>query len=592
MQFLLTAVNAKYIHTNPAIYSLRASAGEALWPYISLVEYTINNRQEEILGDLYRRKPDVIGFSCYIWNMELIEALLAELPKVLPHTDIWLGGPEASFGADSILKKYPQVCGIMVGEGEETFRELITYYKDGEIELSQIAGLVLPNGATAARELMAMDNLPFLYPIEKEDEISEGIMQGLQNRIVYYESSRGCPFRCSYCLSAIDKAVRLRSLDKVKRELQFFLDNRIPQVKFIDRTFNCNHQHAVAIWKYIKENDNQITNFHFEIAADLLTEEELDLLKSLRPGLVQLEIGVQTTNTETLKLINRPTDIPHIAQVVAELHSNHNIHIHLDLIAGLPMEDMESFQKSFNEVYAMKPQQLQLGFLKVLKGSPIAEETQKYCILYLDKPPYEVLSTKWLSYGDILRLKQIEEMVEVYYNSGQYIHTMTVLQTAFSDAFAMYDRLAAYYREKEYNIYAPARSRRYEILLEFAETETSISGELLKEMLTYDFYLRENAKSRPGFAADLTPYHEAIWDFYCTEETYPSLLKAYQDFHARQTMKMTHVEVFCYPVWKDSPEEIMQKQDKKTFMLFDYKNRNPLTREAHTAYFDAPSHIL
>lgn len=607
MQFLLTAVNSKYIHTNPAIYSLRAYAGEPLWPYIELVEYTINNRAEEILGDLYRKKPDVIGFSCYIWNFSLIQDLLIEIPKILPKTDIWLGGPEVSFEAKEILQKFPMVRGIMVGEGEETFRDLLTCYVKNNIsnskepnlteemvseeELRKIPGLILRQGITPPRELMAMDELPFLYPVDSTDDISQKVMQGLKNRIVYYETSRGCPFRCSYCLSAIDKTVRLRDLDIVKGELKFFLDEKIPQVKFIDRTFNCNHAHAVAIWQYIKENDNGVTNFHFEIAADILTQEEIELLQSLRPGLVQLEVGVQTTNPETLRLINRPTDIAHIAKVVKELHRNHNMHIHLDLIAGLPMEDLKSFRNSFNEVYAMNPEQLQLGFLKVLKGAPIREEAEKYEIRYLDKPPYEVLSTKWITYGEILQLKQVEEMVELYYNSGQFLHTLPVLEQVFTDAFFMYQELAAYYEQKGYFVYSPARSSRYDILLEFALQKAPEKAELFKELLTYDYYLRENAKNRPSFAPDLSSYRDAIWDFYQNEEESPVYLKKYTEYHARQTMKMTHMEVFNYPVWGSNPEAMIREKTP-TFMLFDYSKRSPLTGEAYTAYFKKENHIL
>lgn len=598
MQFLLTAVNSKYIHTNPAIYSLRAFAGEQLWPHIALAEYTINQRPEEILGDLYRRKPNVIGFSCYIWNFNIVRDLLVEIQKILPNTDIWLGGPEVSFEADKLLDQYPAVRGIMVGEGEETFRDLLTCYVEGRVEvankilttnkeeeLRNIPGLILRQGATPARELLNFDTLPFLYPIHETDTTSVEVMKGLQNRIVYYESSRGCPFRCSYCLSAIDKTVRLRSFKTVEKELQFFLDQQIPQVKFIDRTFNCNHDRAMAIWQYIKENDNSVTNFHFEIAADIMQEDEIELLTSLRPGLVQLEIGVQTTNPETLRLIRRPADSLHIAEVVKKLHSRHNIHIHLDLIAGLPKEDYESFGKSFNEVYAMRPEQLQLGFLKVLKGAPIREEAQEYGIVYQDKSPYEVLYTKWISYGEILRLKQIEEMVELYYNSNQFTHTLTVLEQAFESPFSMFEKLADYFNDKEYFVYSPARSRRYDILLEFAVSVAPSREELFRELLTYDYYLREKAKSRPDFAVNLSSYRDTIWAFYEKEEESPEYLHAYTEFHARQTMKMTHMEVFHYPVWVQSPKEITRRENTPTFMLFDYQQRDPLTGEAHTVYF-------
>ena len=585
MQFLLAAVNAKYIHSNPAIYSLRAYAGRELQPYIELAEYTINHKMEEILGDLYRRQPDVIGFSCYIWNWRLVQELIMELPKVLPGVDIWLGGPEVSFESEKILKQLPMVRGIMTGEGEETFKELLAFYvtqiwarksaddavwarcEEAEEILSRIPGLVLPKGVTAPRNLTDIDALPFLY-----DDL-----QGFENKIIYYETSRGCPFRCGYCLSSIDKRVRLRNLDTVKKELQFFLDRRVVQVKLIDRTFNCNRKHAMEIWRYIKEHDNGVTNFHFEIEAGLLDSEEIALLKSMRPGLAQLEIGVQTTNRKTLKEINRSGDTSRIADAVRAINQGRNIHIHLDLIAGLPFEGYDSFKNSFNEVYAMKPLQLQLGFLKVLKGTPIWEKAEEYGIVYQEEPPYEVLYTRWLSYGEILRLKRIEEMVEIYYNSNQFVSTLPVLERLFLGPFDLYEALADYFEEKGYFVNVPARSRRYQVLLEFAESMAQEKKELYRELLTFDYYLRENAKSRPGFGADLSKWRDEIWDFYQREEVSPEFLQNYRQYHARQTMKMTHMEVFYYPVWESGDRELLEKRKRPEFVLFDYGERNALT---------------
>ncbi len=591
MQFLLTAVNAKYIHSNPAIYSLRAYAGEELQPFVSLGEYTINQRMEEILADLYQRHPDVIGFSCYVWNISLIKELLGELPKVLPDTELWLGGPEVSYDAPGLLEEFPMLKGIMVGEGEETFKELLTYYVDRENgdqergvdspELEKIPGLVLGSGVTAPRELTDMDRLPFLYSSEKS-------LQEFANRIIYYETSRGCPFRCGYCLSSIDKKVRFRDLKTVKRELQFFLDQKVSQVKLIDRTFNCSHRRAIEIWSYLKEHDNGVTNFHFEIAADILNQEELTLLKGVRPGLMQFEIGVQTTNGAVLKEIGRDLNgaeeeqgsIARIERAVRALRSGRNIHIHLDLIAGLPLEDYHSFQRSFNRVYAMEPEQLQLGFLKVLKGTPVWEKAQNYGIVCQDKPPYEVLYTGWISYEEILKLKQVEEMVELYYNSGQFTHTLRALEGEFSSPFGLFEALAAFYEGKGYFIRTPARSRRYQVLLEFAMETAREREELWRELLTFDFYLREKAKSRPCFGKDLSPYREEIWEIYQKEEREPELLKAYSHYHARQTMNMTHMEVFFYPVWEEEKEACCRRMQKPAFVLFDYGKRDALTGNA------------
>lgn len=579
MRVLLIAVNAKYIHSNPAVYSLRAYAQAALGDLpeveveveIEIAEYTINQNTENILADIYRRKPDIAAFSCYIWNWNTIQELLPELPKLLPDTKLWLGGPEVSFHAEKILAQYTQLTGIMVGEGEETFTQLVRFYHAPKGQLQDIPGLVLPQGRTQPRELTDMSKLPFLY----ED------LGKFQNRIIYYESQRGCPFRCAYCLSAIDKSVRLRDIETVKKELQYFLDHKVSQVKFIDRTFNCNAAHALAIWSYLFENDNGVTNFHFEIAADLMTEEELEVLKQMRPGLIQLEIGVQSTNERTLYAINRYMSLEHLRQVVDKIHSFHNIHQHLDLIAGLPYEDYDSFVTSFNDVYAMRPQQLQLGFLKVLKGSPIEEKAEEYGIVYNSRPPYEVLYSRWLPYDDVLRLKGIEEMVELYYNSCQFTHTLPVLEKEFASPFAMYEALSQYYEEKGYYINTPARAYRYQVLLEFAQQKAPARSELYAQLLTFDMYLRENLKSRPAF----TPCwqqgeeeKEQVRAFYRQEAQKPQYLTGYEGYQPQQLMKMTHIEYFTYPVWLENEE--MTQLSQKTAILFDYQKRDPLTYDA------------
>lgn len=596
MKILLTAVNAKYIHSNPAVYSLRAYALQRAkesreladsqsvkqsesrnveLPEVEIAEYTINNRREEILADIYHRKPDVIAVSCYIWNWDMVSRLLIELPKVLPETEIWLGGPEVSYHPDEILSRYPMVKGIMVGEGEETFYELVRYYENGETALEEIQGIVFREQEvlkhTGERELTDISKLPFLY----ED------LGQFENKIIYYESSRGCPYRCSYCLSSIDKKVRLRDIEIVKKELQFFLDNRVKQVKFVDRTFNCNHAHAMAIWKYLLEHDNGITNFHFEIEADIISEEELELLARMRPGLAQMEIGVQTVNPVTLQEIRRTTNMDKLRAVVAKIREGHNIHVHLDLIAGLPFEDYESFQHSFNEVYGMQPEQLQLGFLKILKGAYMQEKAADYGMQYLDTPPYEVLSTNWISYEEILLLKQVEEMVELYYNSSQYTNTLPLLQTVFSDAYTMYRSLADFYQTKGYFVASPARSYRYQVLLEFAgSTALREKEELIRQTLTFDLYLREKAKSRPDFARDLAPFKTTVREFYEKETEAFHYLPEYKGYDSRQLSKMTHMEIFDYPVWEADISKKMQRFDTPRMVLFDYQSRDALTYEA------------
>ena len=545
MKILLAACNAKYIHSNLAVYNLKSCSGE----YSSRVvvkEYTINQIRDDILKDIYLEQPDVVCFSCYIWNISFVRELVPDLKKILPQVELWAGGPEVSYDAVEFLKKNPAFFGVMVGEGEETFHELAGYYIERKPEtLSGIRGVAFRDENkgrdvvhTGWRELMDLSKVPFAY-----SNLTE-----FKNRIIYYESSRGCPFSCSYCLSSIDKKLRFRDIELVKKELQFFIDNKVPQVKFVDRTFNCKHDHAMEIWRYITENDNGITNFHFEISADLLRAEELALMKTMRPGLIQLEIGVQSTNPQTIKAIRRTMDFEKLKGIVEQIHSFGNIHQHLDLIAGLPYEGYDSFHKSFCDVYALRPEQFQLGFLKVLKGSYMMEMTGEYQILYKDREPYEVLSTAWMTYGEILRLKMVESMVEVYYNSGQFKNTLVFLEKYFDDPFRMYEALGRFYEKKGYSEISHSRMRRYEILMEFAGEQKEIPSEALSDVMLLDLYLRENLKSRPSFASDQKPYERLIWDYR----------------KAKKIPKTAHIEVF--------------RDGKK--LLFDYTDRDPLTNNA------------
>ena len=619
MRFLLAAVNAKYIHSNPAVYSLRAyaerfcsalsrepaSSDRAARAEIEIAEYTINQPFWEILADLYGKKPDAVGFSCYIWNRGMVFDLIRELSKVLPHVPVWLGGPEVSYDPEETLSALPSAAGVMIGEGEETFRELMKLYADGlpssfgtsseapdspeeapawplPDQIRGIAYRTRPGGVvrrTPGRQAVPLDEIPFFYG--EQNEIND-----FQDRIIYYESSRGCPYRCSYCLSSIDKTVRFRNVELVKKELQFFLDKKVPQVKFVDRTFNCSHAHAMEIWSYIREHDNGVTNFHFEIAADIMTEEELALLRSLRPGLVQLEIGVQSTNQDTLKEIRRAADWERLKEIVGKIREGQNIHIHLDLIAGLPLEDMESFQHSFNDVYSCRPDQLQLGFLKVLKGSHMHEKAEEYGVMYTDFPPYEVLCTRWISYADILTLKRVEEMVELYYNSAQFTHTLPVLESCFLSPFGMYRALADFYDSRGLFRQSPSRMYRYQALLEFALQAAPEREEVWRQLLTLDLYLRENAKSRPDFAPPFRQEEEVkekISRFYREEEKNPRFLAEYVQagYDSRQMARMTHVECFSLPVWEAGMGAAEEKDGAaRYFVLFDYRNRNPLNREA------------
>ena len=586
MKVLLAAINAKYIHSNLGIYSLKTYGEKMLKEWglaeqaeISLAEYTINHQMEQILQDIYKRKPDVIGFSCYIWNISYVKVILADIRKVLPDVKIWAGGPEVSYHGEAFLKEEPAVDLVMMGEGEITFAHFLKALLEGE-DLKQVPGLMVRNADgtftdTGFRQVMDMSQIPFPYAFMD--------MKELEHRIIYYESSRGCPFSCAYCLSSIDKKLRFRSLDLVLPELEWFLQAKVPQVKFVDRTFNCKKSHAMAIWQYIRDHDNGVTNFHFEIAADLLDKDELDLLSTMRPGLVQLEIGVQSTNEKTLEAIRRKTDIEEIREITETINSWHNIHQHLDLIAGLPWEDLESFKKSFNDVYEMEPEQLQLGFLKVLKGSYMEELIPTCDLLYSAAPPYEVLCTKWLSYGDVLELKDIEEMTEVHYNSRQFTCTLKELEKEFDTPYEMFSFMAGYYNKNHLFGISHSRIARYEILWKIIQERLEKNGkcetqgkpenggvseklEQYRDLLMTDLYLRENVKSRPTFARDLSDFKDFVREFFQREEKTPEHLSGYEGYDSRQMAKMAHLEPL-----RDG-----------TYLLFDYKKRDPLSYNART----------
>lgn len=586
MKVLLAAINAKYIHSNLGIYSLKTYGEKMLKEWglaeqaeISLAEYTINHQMEQILQDIYKRKLDVIGFSCYIWNISYVKVILADIKKVLPDVKIWAGGPEVSYHGEAFLKEEPAVDLVMMGEGEITFAHFLKALLEGE-DLKQVPGLMVRNADgtftdTGFRQVMDMSQIPFPYAFMD--------MKELEHRIIYYESSRGCPFSCAYCLSSIDKKLRFRSLDLVLPELEWFLQAKVPQVKFVDRTFNCKKSHAMAIWQYIRDHDNGVTNFHFEIAADLLDKDELDLLSTMRPGLVQLEIGVQSTNEKTLEAIRRKTDIEEIREITETINSWHNIHQHLDLIAGLPWEDLESFKKSFNDVYEMEPEQLQLGFLKVLKGSYMEELIPTCDLLYSAAPPYEVLCTKWLSYGDVLELKDIEEMTEVHYNSRQFTCTLKELEKEFDTPYEMFSFMAGYYNKNHLFGISHSRIARYEILWKIIQERLEKNGkcetqgkpenggvseklEQYRDLLMTDLYLRENVKSRPTFARDLSDSKDFVREFFQREEKTPEHLSGYEGYDSRQMAKMAHLEPL-----RDG-----------TYLLFDYKKRDPLSYNART----------
>ena len=560
MKRMLLAVNAKYIHSNLAVYSLKAYA-EKYGYSVCMREFTINQREDEILRELYREAPDVLAVSVYIWNVTLVRELLWDISRILPGTELWLGGPEVSFCSGDILEELPFLSGIMRGEGEETFACLCRFWEERESKgdfrgLEAVPGITWRDGegmvrSNPDREPLDLDELPFPYQGTED----------LRNRIIYYESSRGCPFNCSYCLSSVDKKLRFRSLPLVYKELQFFIDAKVPQVKFVDRTFNCQHEHAMGIWKYIKEHDNGITNFHFEISADLLREDELELISDMRPGLIQLEIGVQSTNGDTIREIHRTMRLEEVYRAVNRVKAGKNIHQHLDLIAGLPFEDYQRFQQSFNDIYALHPQQLQLGFLKVLKGSYMYEHAQEYGLVYRSRPPYEVMASKWVSYDEMLEIRLVEEMLELHYNSGQFLTYLAVLEWKYDSTFQMFLDMGHFYREHGYLDCSHSRVRRTEIVQEFAEIVDPERRDIYREALIFDLYKIEKSKSRPFWAKNVQQDKRQTGK--------------YLREHGMEK-KYCHFEYFEHINEKG---EITEEKDP-LWLLFDYENRDSLTNEA------------
>lgn len=593
-KILLIAINAKYIHSNLAVYDLKAYAEKFMSEnaraniIVQYREFTINQMADQILEEIYGERADVLCFSCYIWNVGYVKMLIREIRKLQPDVEIWLGGPEVSYDAEELMEQLEEVTGIMCGEGERIFTDLCDYYGEEQDSLEQVSGIVYRDRKkhivkrTGVQPPINLSDIPFPYGTNVIDEPGESrivpnaLTDELKNRIVYYESSRGCPFSCSYCLSSIDKALRFRELGLVKQELQFFIDNRVKQVKFVDRTFNCKKNHALAIWKYILEHDNGVTNFHFEIGADLLSQEEIEVLKQMRPGLVQLEIGVQSTNEMTIKEVSRKMNLSNLRDSVEKIRGFQNINLHLDLIAGLPYEDFLTFQKSFDDVYQMYPDQLQLGFLKVLKGSDMSLKKETYGMAHKAYPPYEVLYTKWLGFDEILILKNVENMVENYYNSGQFTCILKYMEKYFQNPFSMFFELGEYYEKHFDKNIKHARMDRYFILRNFLREKIggdTEDGMLLDEIMMFDIYLRENMKTRPEFGADVKPYK-----------------KLFHEVSVQCGLEQKeHVEIFSAKAW-----EILQNMGVKAgvrkvsmevlqgqkLVYFDYQNRNPLNYNA------------
>lgn len=570
MNILLVALNAKFIHSSLALLCLKKYA-QSIEDNISISEYTINHSLDFILSDIYEKNPQMICFSCYIWNISIILELIKNCKKIMPQTLIILGGPEVSYESEKLIDKNKAIDIIIRGEGEKTFFELAQSIIYNKLHLENINGITYKKDnqifLNPDRQPIELDELPFVY-----ENLSD-----FEHKIIYYETQRGCPYQCQYCLSSVEKGVRFLSEKRVKQDLQFFLDNYVKQVKFVDRTFNCNKKHAMMIWEYIIEHDNGKTNFHMEITADIMDEEMLNLLKRARAGLFQFEIGVQSTNNETMKAIKRMVDFERLSAVVKKIKKMGNIHQHLDLIAGLPFEGYTSFRTSFNDVYALEPEQFQLGFLKLLKGSGLRKDAEKYGIVYREKATYEVLFTRELSFEHVLRLKLVEEMIEKYYNSAKTLYTLRYCVLKFPTPFDFYQALGDYWKEKEYHKVQHNKMELYTIFYEFSKTSPLLKtySSIIKGLLKLDMFLFEPVKTLPDWLEE----EKEIWKerkrhFYNNEDNRNLYFSNLEQYTLKQISRMSSIQIFDFDIYALSQNPKSPVECTQTAILFHYYNRN------------------
>lgn len=580
---LLVGINAKYIHTSLAVRSIEMYCKENN-TNVNIKEFTINNDEDKIINEIYEEKPDFLGFSCYIWNINIILEIISTIKKLLPNVKIFVGGPEVSYEYDYIFEKGIDI--VCIGEGEKTVKELIDKFNEKKCidkSFENVNGIAfkLENDiiVTKDRDLLQLDEIPFVY---------KNGLEGTEHKILYYEASRGCPYSCQYCLSSLEKGLRFLSEKRVKEDLDFFLKNNVKQVKFVDRTFNCNKKFALLIWNYLIDNDNGITNFHFEISADIVDDDMLNVLKNARVGLFQFEIGVQSTNDATLDEIKRKTNLQKLFDKVDKIKNLKNIHQHLDLIAGLPFEDYDIFKKSFNDVFNVYPEQFQLGFLKLLKGSGLRINAEKYGIVYKDKAPYEVLYTNLIDYDKMNMLKNIEEMIETYYNSGKAINTIKYGIKFFNSPFDFFEQLATYWVKNNYNNISHSKMKLYEVIYDFFKNIKDIDNNVLNEIVKFDILLNDNIKSLPVWVN--TKYDNNFRDkerkFYNNKENIQKYIPHLEKYDAKQISRMCYFEKFSIDIEKMINSNFNLINKEEVYILFDYNTKNDLIYKVKYHYLE------
>lgn len=570
MKVLLTTLNSKYIHSCLAIRYLKSYVEDVI--PVEIQEYTINQNIDLIVSEIFKTRVDAVGFSTYIWNLTETLEICETLKIIDPDIKIILGGPEVTYDGKEILEKYPFVDFLIYGEGEVTFRELILDLDNKRHEYKDIKGLVYREGNRVVQNpprplISDLNIIPSPYRKMKDE---------FQNKIVYFESSRGCPFNCEFCLSSTIKGVRYFDIERVKEELGKLIDGRVRQVKFVDRTFNANKKYAMEIMNYIIDKDPKDINFHFEVTAHLLDEEMLNFLSGVKEGLFQFEIGVQSTNPKTIEAVGRNTDFCKLREVSKRIKSYRNIHQHLDLIAGLPYEDYKSFRNSFNDVYEIRPEKIQLGFLKLLKGSGLRGEEEKYGFKYLDKPPYEVLKNDYISYGELSKLKEIEELVEKYFNEGYFENAIEyIVRNKYDTPFDFYEDYSDFWEEKGYYKLSNSRIRLYEILMEFYEYKNHSDRDVFRELLRFDFIIN-NRNSRPPRNIDIKNYfigQKEMHQILKSEEILNLYLEDYKDLPTKRLIREVAIENFKVNIFEILNNGYNPKNDEsESTILFDYKD--------------------
>lgn len=573
MKILLTTLNSKFIHTNLAIRYLKQMVKDIEDINVDIREYTINNELDFILKDIYTNNYDVILFSTYIWNVNDIVKLCNNLKKVKPNIKIALGGPEVTYDSEEAMKKYDFIDYILYGEGELIFRDF-TKYLMGDMKIEDVDGIVYRSNDSIItnKPMKLLENLDLIpSPYEELDK------KEYENRIVYYETSRGCPFNCQYCLSSAIEGLRYFSIDRVKKDLKKLIDARVSQIKFIDRTFNANKKFAMEIMKFLMENDNGYTTYHFEVTAHLLTDDMLEFLKDCKEGLFQFEIGVQSTNEKVLDAVGRRDDFKKLSYVVQKIASFRNIHQHLDLIAGLPYEDYSSFENSFNDVFNLGIEHLQLGFLKMIKGTGIRNQADEHEFRYKDYPPYEVLYNKYISYNEILKLKDIEEILERYFNSKNFVLSMRyIIHNYYKESpFKFFEEFATYFNDNGYFNASQGKNQLYKILVDFYTDKINIETELFKEIVKYDYISLGKTSNVPAFMdkVEVDDFKNRCHLFLQNEENILKYIPRFENTPAKQIIKYVHFETFKYDILQLKKNITAKLQPKESIILFVYDDK-------------------